>query len=183
MSRYKCLQTNEFYHKEYALVPLRESDIFLIMQWRNEQLYHLRQQKPLTENDQLIYYNDVVQKSFEADFPKQILFSFLKNEVCVGYGGLVHINWADKNAELSFLMNTALEKENFDELWSNYLSLIEVAAFAQADLHKIYTYAFDIRPQLYPVLEKNGFMREAILKDHCRIDGKYKDVVIHQKIN
>ena len=47
----------------------------------------------------------------------------------LGYGGLVHINWIDKNAEISFIMNTSLEKEHFNFHWKMYLSLVEQVAF------------------------------------------------------
>ena len=50
-------------------------------------------------------------------------------------------------------------------------------------IKKIYTYAFDLRPHLYTMLEANGFVREATLKDHCCFEGKYKDVVLHSFIN
>lgn len=103
--------------------------------------------------------------------------------MCVGYGGLVHINWLDKNAEVSFIMQTSLEKEHFSTIWSTYLTLIERVAFKDLELHKLYTYAFDLRPHLYEVLEKNDYFLDARLKDHCFFEGKAKDVVIHSKIN
>ena len=37
---------------QYKIVPIRYEDRFDIMKWRNEQMYHLRQSKPLTEEDQ-----------------------------------------------------------------------------------------------------------------------------------
>jgi RimJ/RimL family protein N-acetyltransferase len=56
-------------------------------------------------------------------------------------------------------------------------------AFQELKLHKIFTYAFDLRPHLYSTLEKCGFYEEARLKEHCFFDGKYIDVIIHRKIN
>jgi hypothetical protein len=55
-------------------------------------------------------------KLFEQQQPSQLLFSFLENDKCIGYGGLVHINWIDSNAEISFIMNTQLEKDRFQEI-------------------------------------------------------------------
>jgi RimJ/RimL family protein N-acetyltransferase len=51
------------------------------------------------------------------------------------------------------------------------------------EMHKIFTYAFDLRPHLYEAVEAAGFTQEARLKAHCLFDGKYIDVVIHSKIN
>ena len=84
-------------------------------------------------------------------------FDNLKNGECIGYGGLVHINWIDRNAEISFVMETILEHNRFGEIWSEYLSLLEQVAFCELKMHKIFTYAFDIRPDLYPVLLKSNF--------------------------
>jgi RimJ/RimL family protein N-acetyltransferase len=49
--------------------------------------------------------------------------------------------------------------------------------------HKIFTYAFDLRPHLYKILEENDYQNEARLKEHCFYKGKYIDVIIHSKIN
>lgn len=183
MSNYKVLKNQSFSKNEYTIVPIRFEDRFDIMKWRNEQIYHLRQNKPLTIEDQDNYFNNIVSKLFIQDLPNQILFSFLKNNVCVGYGGLVHINLVDKNAEISFLINTELEKDNFTDFWTAYLNLIEKVAFKELNLHKIYTYAFDLRPLLYPIFENCGFKLDAKLKEHCLFENKFLDVVIHYKFN
>src|SRR5690606_5537019 len=90
--------------------------------------------------------------------------------------------WTDKNAEISFIMDTTLEKELVEFHWKTYLTLIEQVAFEELGLHKIFTYAFDIRPHLYPVLEISGYRKEAVLKEHCLFEGGFKDVVIHSKM-
>jgi RimJ/RimL family protein N-acetyltransferase len=181
--KYRALNQNVFKSGNYRIVPVRYEDRLMIMKWRNEQIYHLRQSRPLTEEDQNNYFNNVVAKLFEQEKPNQILFSYLQNDDCTGYGGLVHINWIDKNAEISFIINTALEKEEFHKHWGIYLDLIERVAFQNLNLHKLYTYAFDIRPHLYEAIESKGYEKEAVLKEHCFFDGKYKNVIIHSKIN
>ncbi|WP_082586877.1 GNAT family N-acetyltransferase [Nonlabens sp. MIC269] len=183
MNNYKVLHNQIFSYGCYQLVPIRYEDRYDIMKWRNEQIFHLRQSEPLTKESQDSYFNEVVSKLFIQDNPNQILFSFLKEDKCIGYGGLVHINWIDKNAEISFIMDTKLEKENFISLWKEYLRLIKLVAFKELSLHKIYTYAFDIRPQLYVALELAGFTQDAILKDHCYISQNFEDVIIHSSWN
>ena len=179
MPKYICLQHQEQHLGDYSIVPLRYEDRFSIMKWRNEQIYHLRQARPLTEDDQQRYFDNVVSKLYDNPKPDQILFSYLNRSVCIGYGGIVHINWSDKNAEISFIMDTSLEAEHFEEHWNNYLTMLKKVAFDDLGLHKIFTYAFDLRPHLYPIFEAAGFVREATLKDHCLYNGVYKDVVIH----
>lgn len=183
MARYTCLKQQTFSIGDYSLVPLRYEDRFLIMKWRNEQIYHLRQAHPLTEDDQQRYFDNVVAKLYDNPKPDQILFSYLEKGECIGYGGLVHINWNDRNAEISFIMDTQLEAEHFTEHWGNYLTMLKQVAFNDLYLHKIYTFAFDLRPHLYVMLEANGFKREATLKEHCLFNGEYKDVVFHSLWN
>jgi len=60
--------------------------------------------------------------------------------------------------------------------------LIEQLAFNELNLHKIYVYAFDLRPHLYTAVEKASFIKEAILKEHCKFQNRFIDVVIHSKI-
>jgi RimJ/RimL family protein N-acetyltransferase len=182
-NNYSILNQQKFSIARFSIVPIRYEDRYLIMKWRNEQMYHLRQNQLLTEQVQDLYFTNVIAKLFEQERPGQILFSFLKDDICIGYGGLVHINWVDLNAEISFLIATLLEKEYFEQYWTIYLSLIEEVAFVHLGLHKIFTYAYDLRPSLYSVLEQCGFQKDAVLKEHCCFGGKFIDVVIHAKLN
>lgn len=182
MQSYKSLEKQVFRTGKYSLVPIRWEDRYDIMTWRNKQMYHLRQSEALTPGKQDIYFESVVAELFKQEKPGQILFSYLEGEKCIGYGGLVHINWIDKNAEISFIMNTELEKTLFDFHWEKFMYLIEEVAFKELELHKIFTYAFDIRPHLYTAIEKCGFQFEAELKEHCYFQNQFKSVKIHSKI-
>ncbi len=118
-----------FLDGHFCIEPIQEEHRYKIMQWRNEQLYHLRQTKPLTEKDQDNYFHNVIEPQFNQDTPEQVLFSFLHDNECIGYGGLVHIDWQDKNAEISFVMDTKLENNYFGDLWRSFLKLIDMVAF------------------------------------------------------
>ena len=178
-NQYKILPNISFSSKEFSLVPIRYEDRVQIMQWRNEQIYHLRQKYELSSSEQDNYFQTTLRSLFDKECPDQLLFSFLKDGQLLGYGGLVHINWTDKHAEISFLLNTAFSKELIREYWLKYLSLIHQVSIA-CNLHKIYTYAFDVRPWLYSILEDWGMAKEAVLESHCRINGEWKNVVIHR---
>lgn len=183
MPDYKILKRQIFSSGNYKIVPIRYEDRMLIMKWRNEQIYHLRQSKPLTESDQENYFANVVSKLFTRERPEQILFSYLENEECIGYGGLVHINWLDQHAEISFVINSELEKKDFHKHWGIFLDLIERVAFDELNLHKLFTYAFDLRPHLYEAVETKGYKKEAVLREHCLFKGNFIDVIIHSKTN
>ena len=159
------------------MVPIRNEDRYLIMKWRNEQMYHLRQSSILTFKDQDLYFQNVVSKLFEKAKPDQILFSFLENEKCIGYGGIVHIDWEKKYGELSFLISTELDIHFFEKFWTLFLNIIEQVAFKELKFNKIYTYAYDLRPKLYGCLEKAEFKLEKTIEEFN------KKIIIHSKFN
>ncbi len=177
MLKYNCLNQQIFEIDKYQIIPIRAEDRYEIMKWRNEQMYHLRQSKALTPQEQDYYFENVISKLFIEKNPQQILFSFLENNVLIGYGGIVHINWEIKSGELSFLMSTELESLFFEKYWSIFLNLIEQVAFNDLKLFKIYTYAFDLRPKLYKCLEKSKFKLENIIEN---VDNR---ILIHSKFN
>jgi hypothetical protein len=186
MSReYKCLNEPIENWDNFKIVPILDSDKLIIMQWRNGQIDILRQNKLLTEQEQELYFANVVNKLFEEDYPNQLLFGFYEDNILIGYGGLVHINWVDKNAEISFLTETSRNKDVqiFKNDWSVYLKLIEKIAFDQLNMIKIYTYSYDIRPHLVEVLTYSGYLLEARLKKHISIQNKLVDILIHSKFN
>ena len=180
--RYKIINREKIQSGKYALVPIRQEDKYKIMQWRNEQIYHLRQNGKLTKKAQEKYFSTTIKDLFKVDKPNQLLFSYLENGECIGYGGLVHIDWINSNAEISFIMDTSREKEEFHLHWSNYLNLLEEIAFKDLKFEKIYTFAYDLRPHLFTAIEKCGYQMEGLLKNHYLLEDKFYDVKIHSKL-
>ena len=64
---YKCLTKNEYSDGVLKIVPIRYEDRLDIMKWRNEQMYHLRQDKPLTKKSQEDYFNLTVASLFNHE--------------------------------------------------------------------------------------------------------------------
>jgi hypothetical protein len=64
-NHYKILHQQKFSFQQFSLVPIRFEDRYKIMKWRNEQIYHLRQNKPITVQEQDSYFINVVSKLFE----------------------------------------------------------------------------------------------------------------------
>jgi RimJ/RimL family protein N-acetyltransferase len=183
MSKYIALKNQVVVLGKYSIVPIRHEDRHLIMEWRNQQMHHLRQEKPLTKEMQDEYFTNVISKIFKQEQPEQILFSYIKDFECIGYGGLVHINWRDKNAELSFIMKTELEEIEFELHWKNFLKMINDIARNDLRLIKTYTYAYDLRPKLFNALEDSCYKLEARLRKHKNIDNNFIDVLIHSRVN
>jgi RimJ/RimL family protein N-acetyltransferase len=181
MRSYKAINNQVFSNGNYSIVPIRMEDRNDIMNWRNEQIYHLRQSRLLTVEDQESYFQNVIEKQFNENQPNQILFSYLEKGRCIGYGGLVHINWIDKNAEISFVFDTALE-DDFVTHWCIFLYLVEQVGFLELKFNKLFTFAFDLRPLLYIALQNSNYTKEATLKSHTFFNNQFIDVVIHSKL-
>lgn len=179
--KYACLTQQEFADRHYRMEPLRHEDIFLIKKWRNEQIDILRQNILLTDEMQKAYYENVIRPSFALQHPEQILFSYFKDGNFIGYGGMVHIDWKTRQAEVSFLVDTERSKNaaDYEADFSHYLKLIKTAAFQDLGFKRLFTITYDIRPLHISVLEKSGFHKEKRLKDEMEINGKLVDVLIH----
>jgi RimJ/RimL family protein N-acetyltransferase len=79
-------------------------------------------------------------------------------------------------------MKTELEEIEFELHWKNFLKMINEIAINDLGLIKTYTYAYDLRPRLYNVLEDSCYKLEARLRKHKYIDNKFVDVLIHSRI-
>lgn len=184
LKKYNILKKNKIFLKNYFLVPIRKCDIQNIRKWRNDQINILRQVVKLTANDQLNYYDKYIKNSFYSKKPNMILFSFLLDDICIGYGGLVHINWKTKTAEVSFLNNTLRSKSKivYQKDLSIFLKLLFTIAFDDLKLNKLVTETYDVRPWTIEILEKSGFKKEKILKNHVIVDDKLCDSILHSKL-
>ena len=181
--KYSFLYLQKKKYKKYSIVPLRKKDIQHIRKWRNEQIIFLRQKKILTVNQQKYYYEKMIKPSFYANKPKIILLSFLYEDICIGYGGLVHIDWKSKKAEVSFVNDTKRSKTKYtyQKDFTFFLKLLFEIVFDIMKFNKLTTETFDIRPWTLEALEKNGFRKEGKLHDHIKINDKLYDALLHAK--
>lgn len=172
---------NQYCLADYCLVALRKEDIQLIRKWRNDQIGILRQRKPLSISEQKKYYDNIIRQTFSQKRPESILFSFLFNNICIGYGGFVHIDWNSRRAELSFIVNTKRSKDKniYNMDFNTFLALIKKIAFTELKFNRIFTETYDIRPFHISVLEKSGFKLEGRLREHMKISNTYLDSLIH----
>ena len=180
--KYKCIVNNEFSIGNYKIAPLRFNDRSDIMQWRNDQIIFLRQSELLTDDRQYKYFDKILRLHFDEDTPNQLLFSFFENDKLIGYGGLVHVDWKSKNAEISFILKTDLNDEDqYFEKFTVYLQLISTLA-KEIPIHKIYTYGYDLSEYRFKPLIAESFILEARLKQHKKLKHKLHDVLIYSKI-
>ncbi len=164
----------------YELTSIRMEDAEKIMHWRNEQISALRQSKPLTPDEQKSYFGSVVKPSFSQKQPELILLRFTFDNKLIGYGGLVHIDWTNQRAEISFLLDTERAKDSFQygRDCSVFLNLLMKCAFDAVDLNKISTYSYSHRATHVNSVEASGLRREGVLRQDTKVDGEWVDAVV-----
>lgn len=181
MKKYKVLNKEFYSYNDYSLVSIREEDIYLIKIWRNSQMDVLRQKKILTDQDQQQYYLNIIAPAYNELHPEQILFSYLFDNKCIGYGGLTNIDWESRRAEMSFLDATERTKDkNLYKIdFKTFITIIKTIIFDELDFNRLFTETYDIRQLHIEVLENNGFQFEGRMKHHVLINGEFKDSLIH----
>jgi len=179
--KYFILPCFSYKEKNYSLFSFRRQDLSLIKRWRNDQINILRQDHLLSSNEQKAYYNNVIKPSFSQQFPKLILLSFLYDDNCIGYGGFTNIDWSSQRAEISFLIDT--DRANNEILYrqdfSVFLTLLKRIAFNDLKFNRLFTETYDIRDKHIKILEKAGFRKEGVMREHVFINGEKVDSILH----
>ena len=179
--KYVALDQNQFFVGDYAVIPIRQKDMESIRRWRNAQMSVLRQTIEQSPDDQAWYFKNVVKSLFTDNETKQLLFSFLKNDQLIGYGGLVNLSWKDKRAEMSFLSDDqrAKKKTLYKEDMGNFISLMKKVVFEEMKFNRMFTETYDFRKYHISILEENGYKKEGVLRDHIIEFKKFHDSIVH----
>jgi RimJ/RimL family protein N-acetyltransferase len=179
---YTCLNKQSFADQVgYQLIPLQEREMEKIRLWRNAQIDILRQKRPISFDEQQEYFQTMIQPTFTQLHPSQILFIYLFHDVCIGYGGLTHLDWDNRRAEISFLVNPERGQDPFlyQKDFSHYLALVSQIAFEELKLHRLYTETFAFRTWHMSILEHCGFKQEGILRHHVYKKEQWIDSWMH----
>lgn len=160
---------------------VQPEDIEPIRQWRNAQLDVLRQSEPLSPQAQQYYFMHHVWPELSKPEPSQILVAIEQEGILIGYGGLVHISWAYRRAEISFLLIPELERDDakLATIFSRYLLLMQRLAFEDLSLLRLSTETYAHRVRHIALLEGAGFKHEGTLREHVLVDGKPMDALAH----
>jgi RimJ/RimL family protein N-acetyltransferase len=166
---------------DLSVEAVRPADIEPIRRWRNAQLKVLRQASPISPRQQIAYYRKHVWPGMRSARPANILLAYLERGSLIGYGGLVHIAWDHRRAEVSFLLKPALARARaqYARCFSGFLRLVRMLAFDDLRLERLHTETYAFRRQHIAVLEAAGFRREGVLRRHVWIDGKPVDALLH----
>lgn len=164
-----------------SLAAVQPRHIEAIRLWRNAQMDVLRQSRPIGADEQADYYGRHIWPDKARPEPANILLIVEEEGVPVGYGGLVHIAWEHRRAEISFLVKPeiAADPAGYRRCFLGFLGLAQRLAFDQLELDRLFTETYATRDRHISVLEEAGFRREGTMRHHVRIDGRPVDSIIH----
>jgi len=181
MKRYVCLPRTRIERAPYAMEAVQPRHIESIRQWRNAQLDVLRQAAPITAEQQQQYYATHIWPAMEQPRPANILVSYLRQGRLIGYGGLVHIAWEHRRAEVSFLLDPNRERDRAGHRIDclNFMALVRELAFEDLGLHRLCTETYAIREYWIDLLVESGFRFEGVMREHVFIGGNPVNSLIH----
>lgn len=178
---YRCMPRAEIAAGRYAVRAVEPPHIEAIRQWRNAQIDVLRQAQPISPPQQAAYYAREIWPDKDAAEPRNILLIYLEDGRPIGYGGLVHIAWQHRRAEVSFLLDPAVAHDDDGKaaLFARFLDLMKTLAFDDLRLARLHTETYAMRQAHIATLEACGFRREGCLRHHVWIEGRPTDALLH----
>ena len=117
---------------------------------------------------------------FDSPYPGKILVRFTLKGSLIGYGGIVHINWADRRGEVSFLLETnrANDRKKYVKEIKIFLKMLSEMAFIYLGFNKLTTESYNHRLFHVEAIENFGFRREGVLRKHTMINGQWIDSIV-----
>jgi len=119
-------------------------------------------------------------RNFQLKKEQTFAIELVGNNNLVGVISLQKIDRTNKNAQISYWIG-----KNYWNLGiaTESINLLIRYAFCVLRLHKVYANVLATNSASIRVLEKNGLIKEGILKHSLYKDDKFCDVVLYYKLN
>lgn len=163
---------------------LAEGDIETLRGWRNAQTSVLRQNDPISADEQRAWFRDVVLPTHASPAPPFLLVALRREDDFVAYGGVTNVSWRDRRAEVSFLADTTIvaDDDAYREVFLAFLRWLDGCAFDELGLHRLFTETYAYRTFHVSLLEAHGYRLEGRLRDHVVKDGAAVDSLMHGRL-
>lgn len=161
------------------LRPITENDGPCIVRWRNDSyvLDHCLDKTRITEESNSIFYKTKV----ETGQYKQFIVECLETNtgVCAYPIATVYLKDMDyNNKRCELCIFTSSDIDWIPEGQTNAIKMLVEKAFNEYGMHKLYSYVFSKFPNEVELLEKAGFIIEAILKaEAINENGDFEDII------
>jgi RimJ/RimL family protein N-acetyltransferase len=165
----------------YRFDLLARADIEALRGFRNAQMDVLRQAEPITPEAQQQWFATQVEPAHAAHEPAQLLIGINRSGTFIGYGGLTHLDWEARRAEVSFLVDPrrAADADLYRRDSAAFLSFLADWSFGVLDLHRLFAETYAFRDLHISLLEEAGYRREGRLREHVMTPHGLGDSVLH----
>ena len=180
-SHYKVLPNPILHHGSLEASSVQPSHVEPIRKWRNAQIDALRQSHPIMKGRQETYFANHVWPEKASGTPSKILLALEEDGKLIGYGGLVHINWDYRRAEISFLLDPECSANDLESapIFTKFLHMMEKLAFTDLRLTRLMTETYTQRTPFIDALDAYGFHREGQLRSHVLLKNEPMDAILH----
>lgn len=139
---------------------LSKNDCEQVRIWRNHCLETLRTPYPLTKEQQEKFYEDVI-----CNPKSNHRYWAIYSDVLIGMGGLTYIEFENRQAEISLIINPALQKQGYGK---EAVRLLLDQAFNYLNLDLVYGEVYMCNPAV-------AFWKKLLKPGQCRDlrKGKY----------
>ena len=104
-----------------------------------------------------------------------------KKQKIVGITGLTYIDWKNRNAEISIIVDPSIK--NNKKILKQSIKMILDYGFGELGLHRIWAEIFNIANDRIQLFEEMQFVYEGTLKEKLWRDNKWFDSRIYAKIS
>ncbi|NHJ21987.1 MAG: N-acetyltransferase [Candidatus Lokiarchaeota archaeon] len=159
------------------LIPLNSEHINLYAKWENDPYVRLYSRNiiPKTPEDMTRF----LEPSEKGTMKEEISFEVWhqKDNKPIGYGEVADIDWYSQIGWLGLVIG---EPEYWGQkIGEEVIALMIEYAFSELNFFKLHAGVISANIGSWKCIEKNGFIREAILRNETYVHGKYYDYFIY----
>lgn len=161
------------------LRPITEDDVRLIHSWsmRTEPQSQTSRPRLFASTDQAV---EGFRNRKNSETEQGFTICRKDDERPIGTIRFFGVNNLNRSAELGLLVDPDEHRHGYG---SDAMRVVIRHLFRNRGLHKVYAMTGGFNEATYTLLEKLGFKRDAVLRDHFFWDGKYHDGYIYSLLD
>lgn len=161
--------------KQIYLRPLEREDLIYRPKWFNDPEIHrtLLMEIPIGYAQTLQWY----ERSLKDPSKLNLSICDTATQNVIGMTGFLNINHRHQNAQFYITIG---EKQYWGrKIADEVIPLMLGHAFCELNLRKVYLWTIPVNERARQIYERNGFVREGVLRQHYFCRGSHQDLIQH----
>ena len=168
-----------FEGKFVILRALEKEDLSSLKEWRNS--LHVRKSTREYKLLNMINQKNWFESIHQLTPPKDIMFGIMnKRKKLIGVTGLTHIDWKNRNSEISIYFSTKNWQTKPEA--KEVINLIMEYGFEELNLNRLYVEIFSLMKENIKLFTKMKFFKEGQLREKIWRQNKWWDTLIFSKL-